>query len=92
MPNVVRTCHPWLHPTKGWRQFSRPGKPGQRRRLIPQGVALVPGSAPHNARQRRETGFRLTRALRVWAEGFGVGRYGKKQAAKRRAAQSPTAL
>lgn len=40
--------HPWLHPTKGWRMFSRPSKakPGGRRRrkLIPQGRLMLFGS------------------------------------------------
>lgn len=76
---VIRTHHPFLHPTKGWRQFARPGKPGQRRRLIPQGINAVHDSAAHNARLRRETGFRLTRAKIMRAEGFGLGRYGKKR-------------
>lgn len=37
-PRKIRTHHPWLHPTKGWRMFSRPRKANRgRRKLIPLG-------------------------------------------------------
>lgn len=35
--------HPWLHPTKGWRNFARPRKTNRRRKLIPQGRLEVFG-------------------------------------------------
>lgn len=41
-PIVKRTTHRFLHPTKGWRQFSRPGKTNRRRKLIRTGVLMVP--------------------------------------------------
>lgn len=44
--------HDWLHPTKGWRRFSRPTKCGthriSRRRLITAGALQVPGSREGN--------------------------------------------
>jgi hypothetical protein len=39
----VRTTHPWLHPTKGWRQFARHGKANRRRKLVPQGQIYIYG-------------------------------------------------
>ena len=36
-----RSHHPWLHPTKGWRQFARPRKTNRRRKLIPVGRLMV---------------------------------------------------
>lgn len=41
---MIRTCHPFLHPTKGWRNFARPGKANRRRKLIPTGYLMVPKS------------------------------------------------
>lgn len=41
-PEIVRrSAHPWLHPTKGWRQFARPRKTNRRRKLILQGRLMV---------------------------------------------------
>lgn len=48
---MVRTHHPFLHPTKGWRSFARPGKANRRRKLIPTGVGMVPKSHAYRARQ-----------------------------------------
>jgi hypothetical protein len=47
----TRTHHPWLHPTKGWRMFSRPRGTNKRRKLIPQGLLCVFGSADHKPRR-----------------------------------------
>lgn len=40
-PKIIRTTHPWLHPTKGWRHFARPAGTNRRRRLIFQGQLMV---------------------------------------------------
>lgn len=50
---MIRTHHPFLHPTKGWRSFARPGKANRRRKLIAQGSNLVPGSRANLIRHRR---------------------------------------
>lgn len=39
---MIRTHHPFCHPTKGWRYFARPRGTNKRRKLIPQGANLVP--------------------------------------------------
>lgn len=41
---VKRTHHQFIHPTKGWRMFARPGKANSRRKLIRQGMLMVPES------------------------------------------------
>lgn len=41
---MTRTHHPFLHPTKGWRSFARPGKANRRRKLIRVGAGMVPNS------------------------------------------------
>lgn len=37
----MRTTHPFLHPTKGWRNFARPAGTNRRRKLIHQGWLSV---------------------------------------------------
>lgn len=37
----VSGIHPWLHPTKGWRDFARPRGTNKRRKLIRQGELMV---------------------------------------------------
>ena len=46
-----RTHHPWLHPTKGWRMFSRPRGTNKRRKLVKQGLLCVFGSTSHKPRR-----------------------------------------
>lgn len=41
----MRTTHPFLHPTKGWRNFARSAGTNRRRKLVHQGWLLVPRSA-----------------------------------------------
>lgn len=64
-PKMIRTHHPFLHPTKGWRSFARPGKTNRRRKLIHQGALLVPESRAFHA-----THPGGGRTARGWREGW----------------------
>lgn len=44
---ITRTKHAFLHPTKGWRSFARPGKANRRRRLNRTGFLMVEQSRAH---------------------------------------------
>lgn len=66
MPN---TTHRFLHPTKGWRMFARPRKTNRRRKLIPQGVLLVPHCKAY-AKNFRRTG--ITNCCTTAATAFAI--------------------
>jgi hypothetical protein len=45
--------HPFLHPTKGWRNFARPAGTNRRRKLIPTGFLMVRKSRSYRLSQLR---------------------------------------
>ena len=65
----------WLHPTKGWRGFSRPRGTNKRRKLITQGWLMIPGTREHNqwAREthqdRKWPQLAVPARLVLWHEG-----------------------
>jgi hypothetical protein len=63
---MIRTAHPFLHPTKGWRRFARPGKANRRRKLIHQGYLMVKDSNAYNRSQLRLNPCRHQQYAKQW--------------------------
>lgn len=74
--------HPWLHPTKGWRNFARPSGTNRRRRLIPVGAGMVPGSHEYNRRSLSGGRWpKFSTKVKRFMRSLGIGNHGRRNSA-----------